>query len=288
MHNDKYDQSAMLLAVAPNGARKQYHDHPALPLRIEELAQTATSCLEAGATLMHVHVRDEKQGYQHCIDAKKYSQAFTAIRANVGQEMFLQATTEAVGRYDANSQMAMVRELADLERHKGLFGVSLAVRELMHPTMDLDRLHRFFTFLQAANILPQLIIYDQSDRNRFQSLLQQGVLPGQSYPCLLVLGRYQQGLTSKPSALLPFFSNLQGISSWMGCAFGMEEGRVAQAAALLGGHMRIGYENNTLLSDGRISDNNAQLIAQTCKQLPALGRRPATREETQQLMTPLW
>lgn len=286
--NDNRHPLAMVLAVAPNGARKQHKDHPALPIHVEELVQTAKSCLLAGATLMHVHVRDETQSYQHCIDAKKYSQVFTAIREEIGHHLFLQATTEAVGKYDAHTQMAMVRELADLEAHKGQFGVSLAVKELMHPAVDLETLHHFFIFLKAANILPQLIIYDQADRNRFQSLLQQGVLPGQSYPCLFVLGRYQQEPTSNPSALLPFFSEMRGVSSWMGCAFGREEGLVAQATALLGGHMRIGYENNILLLDGSVSDNNAQLIAQTSKHLPALGRRLATQEETQQLMTPLW
>lgn len=60
----------MLLAVAPNGARKQYHDHSALPLSADELAATAVECLAAGATMMHVHVRDEANAYQHCLSAK--------------------------------------------------------------------------------------------------------------------------------------------------------------------------------------------------------------------------
>lgn len=281
------ENSPMLLAVAPNGARKQYADHPALPITPDELAETAESCLAAGAAMMHVHVRDEKNGYQHCIDAKKYTAAFSAIDERVGQGLFLQATTEAVGIYSAEEQMAMVRELATLQAGRPTFGVSLAVRELMANHVADHVINEFFTFLQQENILPQLIIYDVADRQRFQDLLQRGVLPCSAYACLFVLGRYHANGQSDPAELLPFFSDLTGVSNFMGCAFGAREARVAQACALLGGHMRIGYENNTLMADGRVSANNAELIAQTARGLAECGRQIATAADAVRLMTPV-
>lgn len=281
-------QSPMLLAVAPNGARKQYKDHPALPITPDELADTAASCLDAGAGMMHLHVRDENNGYQHCIDSKKYSQAFAAIRERIGDKLFLQATTEAVGIYSADEQMAMVHELADLQTGNPAFGVSLAVRELMADNVADKVIHDFFVFLKDKNILPQLIIYDVADRNRFQHLLREGVLPGTAYPCLFVLGRYSDNQQSDPAELLPFFSDLYGVKNFMGCAFGAREASVAQACALLGGHMRIGYENNTLMADGSVSADNAALIAQSAVALPALHRRVAKSEEIMALVTPNW
>lgn len=287
--------SPMLLAVAPNGARKQYSDHPNVPITAEELAATAKTCLAAGAGMMHVHVRDKN--HQHCLDAQLYQLAFAAIRQTVGETFFLQATTEAVGQYHPDEQMAMVKALAasqvtnqatnQVVNHK-VFGVSLAVRELMSETIPDAKIADFFHFMREQSILPQLILYDVADRNRFQSLLRSGVLPGRAYPCLFVLGRYNEGLTSHPGELLPFFSDLSGISYWMGCAFGRYENRVAQAAALLGGQMRIGYENNTLLADGQAATDNAALIQQTAANLIGLGRRLATPHETLAMMTPDW
>lgn len=284
-------QSPMLLAVAPNGARKQYKDHPALPITPAELADTAASCLAAGASMMHLHVRDENNennGYQHCIDAKKYSQAFAAIRERIGDKLFLQATTEAVGIYSADEQMAMVHELADLQTGNPVFGVSLAVRELMADNVADKVINDFFIFLKDKNILPQLIIYDVADRNRFQHLLREGVLPGTAYPCLFVLGRYSEKQQSDPAELLPFFSDLYGVKNFMGCAFGAREYDVAMTATLLGGHMRIGYENNEYLANGRCSENNAELIQQAADGLATWQRYAASVAEAIIMMTPNW
>lgn len=279
-------QEPMLLAVAPNGATKQYADHANLPITPDELAATAVSCVAAGAGMMHIHVRDQQKEYQHCLDAKKYSEVFAAIRERVGRQLFLQATTEAVGKYTADEQMAMVRELAEQQINQPPFGVSLAVRELMNENITDAVIADFFRFMQAHYILPQLILYDVADRKRLQILLQSGVLPGCAYPCLFVLGRYHKKQVSHPTELLPFFTDLYGISRWMGCAFGAREADVAQAAALLGGDMRLGYENNTLLRSGQVSADNAALITQTAETLASLQRRLATPDEVLAMMTP--
>ncbi len=69
------------IAVAPNGGRRTKADHPALPMTPEELARTAAECLDAGAAMIHVHVRD-RDG-KHLLDAEAYRQAIGAIRAEV-------------------------------------------------------------------------------------------------------------------------------------------------------------------------------------------------------------
>ncbi|MPV86706.1 BKACE family enzyme [Ostreibacterium oceani] len=277
----------MVLAVAPNGARKQYDDHAALPLTADELADTAVNCLAAGASMMHLHVRDANLA--HSIDATRYNAAFDAIRQRVGEEqLFLQATTEAVGLFDTAAQMAAVRELAAKQAGQATFGVSIAVREMMPVIISDSVIADFFAFLKDRTILPQLILYDTSDCQRLQDLLHRHVLPGRAYPCLFVLGRYADNQQSDPSELLPFFANMTGISSWMGCAFGRKESAVAAASALLGGQMRIGFENNLHLADGRLAADNGELIAQTASQLARYHRRIATYEETKALMTPDW
>src|SRR5690606_19967729 len=85
------------IAVAPNGGRRTKADHPALPITPADLARTAAECLEAGAAMIHVHVRDQEQ--QHLLDADAYRQAIDAIRAEVGQRMVIQITSESLGQY---------------------------------------------------------------------------------------------------------------------------------------------------------------------------------------------
>ena len=111
----------MMIAVAPNGARRQKADHQALPITPAELAETAVECQDAGASMIHLHVRDDQGG--HLLDAQAYRVATAAVRDAVGPDMIIQVTTEAVGIYSVDEQIAVVQELKPE-------AVSLAVREL--------------------------------------------------------------------------------------------------------------------------------------------------------------
>lgn len=98
-----------IVMCAPNGARKSRDDHAALPISSDELATCAEDVLAAGASLLHVHVRDDRGG--HTLDAGRYREATNAIRKRVGEALVVQVTTEACGIYSSDEQMAMVREL---------------------------------------------------------------------------------------------------------------------------------------------------------------------------------
>jgi uncharacterized protein (DUF849 family) len=97
---------------------------------------------------------------------------------------------------------------------------------------------------------------------------------------LYVLGRYSAGQTSVPRDLLPFLADgLPRFRSWMMCAFGRHEAACAAAAALLGGHVRVGFENNLLLPDGATAPSNAALIAACAQPIRDLGLKVASADE---------
>ena len=73
----------LILTVAPNGASKTKADHPALPMTSEEIAACAAACAEAGAAMIHLHVRDRQGG--HTLDVGTYRAAIKAVRQAVGQ-----------------------------------------------------------------------------------------------------------------------------------------------------------------------------------------------------------
>ena len=99
----------IVVAVAPNGARKTRRDHPALPITPQELADCAAACRDAGASMLHLHVRNAEGG--HSLAASDYRPAIEAVRRAVGRSLVLQLTSEAVGIYASAEQQAMVREL---------------------------------------------------------------------------------------------------------------------------------------------------------------------------------
>lgn len=243
----------LIIAVAPNGAYKTKDDHPALPMGSREIARTAAACLEAGAAMIHLHVRDASGA--HSLDVNRYRRAIEAIRAQVGNRIVIQATTEAGGRYKPREQLALVRALRPES-------VSLALRELVPDQASEAEAAAFFAWLVTENILPQFIVYSATELERFQSLRHRGVIPPGACPLLLVLGRHTPDQTSEPTALLPFLNVLGAYDSWMVCAFGAREHACAAAAVALGGHTRVGFENNLYLHDGRVAPDNVALVAQ--------------------------
>jgi uncharacterized protein (DUF849 family) len=91
-----------VICVAPNGARRTPADHAALPVTPSQIAREANACAEAGASVIHLHVRDDAG--RHSLDAQRYRDAMGAIRQAVGERLLVQATTEAVGIYTRSSR----------------------------------------------------------------------------------------------------------------------------------------------------------------------------------------
>lgn len=267
--------SPIIIAVAPNGARKQKTDHPALPLTSVELAQTAVACRDAGASMIHLHVRDA-QG-NHSLDVEAYREATSAVRRAVGSEMIIQVTTEAVGIYTVDQQMQVVRELKPE-------AVSLAIREVCAGAEDERRAAEFFAWLWRESISPQFILYSVEDVLRFEALRRRGVIPGDLVSVLYVLGRYSGTGASSAAELLPMLSATESQVVWSVCAFGATEASCMLAAAEQGGHARVGFENNLQLANGEVAIDNAALVSALAEGLPSKGRKPASGAQARLLL----
>lgn len=270
-----------MIMVAPNGARRTKNDHPALPITPDELAQEAVACFAAGASAMHMHVRDDNQG--HTLDARKYLDASAAVRtatsAAGAADMILQITTEAVGIYQPQEQMACVRAVRPQ-------AVSVALKEIVPDDDDIASAQAFFQWLQTAQIAPQFILYDPHDVERFLSLQGRGVIPFTTPFVLFVLGRYAKDQQSDPQDLDPFLAAMgHHRLHWAMCAFGRREAECAVYAAKNGGHVRIGFENNLLLPSGETAPSNSALVAATRTLLEAAGRQVMHPQEAAGLLT---
>lgn len=264
------------IAVAPNGARKTHADHPALPITPDELAACARQCVDAGAAMLHLHVR--RPDGTHSLEPEDYRPAIAAVQRTVGDALVIQITTEAVGIYTPEQQMASVRALQPE-------AISAALRELAPDAAHEVQAARFFGELAAARTAIQYILYSADDVVRYRDLRARGVLPDTPHWVLFVLGRYSAGQRSDPSDLLPFLQawaeggDITANVPWAMCAFGPREAECALSAALLGGHARLGFENNMALPDGSTAPDNAALVTNLRRHLDALHRPVASAAE---------
>ena len=256
----------LLIAVAPNGARRTQSDHPRLPLSPMELAETAVQCCEAGAAMIHLHVRDQSD--QHSLDPATYRLAIKEVEQAVGDRMLIQVTSEAAGVYQAAQQMAAIQELAPR-------CVSIGLREIIADDTSKEIGARFLAELYAQGTLIQYILYSVEDIRWYQQLCDESVIPNQKNMVLLVIGRY-----SKPHCqadpLAEYLDTLSQTEQWMVCAFGKEEPNAMRQAIVHGGHCRVGFENNLWLPDGSVARNNAALIDVTASAARECGRTIVT------------
>ena len=269
-------RTPLVLMVAPNGARRTKADHPALPMTAAELARTAAECRDAGAALLHLHVRDADG--RHILDADAYRDAVAAVRGAVGDGMIVQITTEAVGLYDRHAQMAVTRAVRPE-------AVSLAVRELIPDAAAEADAAAFLAELYAAGTLVQYIVYSAEETARLADLSRRGVIPDAAPPVLFVLGRYGDATEGRPSDLCPFLTAwTEGGGAWAVCAFGPQEAACAGAAIAMGGHARVGFENNLRLPDGTPAAGNADLVTVVAGAAKAMGRPLADADTARRIL----
>ena len=268
------------IAVAPNGGRKTKADHPELPITAQDLARTAAECLEAGAAMIHVHVRGADGA--HLLDAAAYRAASAAISAAIGDRLVVQVTSELIGRYKPAEQMAVVLETNPE-------AVSLALRELAPEAADERPFADFLVRLKRQRIWPQFILYTADEAARLMGMHKRGLIPFDAIAVLYVLGRFTLLRTAAPSDLLAFLApDAPRFAHWSVCAFGRREAACVTAGALLGGHVRVGFENNVALPGGERAATNAELVAVVVRALDGLGLQAqsaqALREDVTKLM----
>lgn len=256
------EQARTILAVAPNGSRRGKADHPGIPLTSGEILREAAGWCDAGASVLHLHVRD-RDG-RHSLDADAYIDLFKALREVVGPGPVLQMTTESGGIFARDAQIAALRAVRPE-------AVSIGLREIAPGEADREAFAELMAWMTKERIAPQIILYDRADLNRLTAWAREGVVDAGALSVLLVLGRYSADERSYPVDLLGFLGvETLPFRDWMMCAFGPNESRCAALAALLGGHVRAGFENNVYLPSGDVAENNAELIAATAAMLKAL------------------
>lgn len=262
----------VVVCVAPNGARRGKGDHVRIPLTAVELAAEAEAVADAGAHALHLHVRDADG--KHSLDAKIYRQALDAIRARVGERLVVQVTTESVGIYAPEQQMAVIRELVPQ-------CASVAIRELIREPAHEKVAAEFFAWAHKAGVGLQFIVYESAEVVRLAKLQASGVVPIDRPHTLFVLGR-KDGM-SNPQDLLPLASACPADWPWTACAFGRTEPLCLAAAVALGGHVRVGFENNLLAPDGTLARDNAAAVANILRLIACTGRPAASAAQARSL-----
>jgi len=267
--------SKLIITCAVTGAETTRAMQPALPITPEEIAESALEAHEAGASILHLHVRREDGSPTQ--DRALFQRAIELVRAKC--DMVIEVTTGgAVGMSPEErlQPVALEPEMASLDCGTVNFGDEYIVNSL--PIM-----RHFAREMKAHGVRPTLECFDLGHVYASRILIQEGLLePPFHYGLVL---NVPGALKYEPDVLAFMVRKLPEGAHWTAMGIG---GRAhldcIYATIALGGHLRVGFEDNIYYSKGRLARSNAELVARAARIAADCGREIAKPGDVRRLL----
>jgi 3-oxoadipate:acetyl-CoA acetyltransferase len=266
-----------IVAVAITGSVPTKQDNPALPVTPQEQIASAVEAYHAGATICHVHVRDDQQ--RPSADLQRYREVHDGIRA-AAPDMIVQLSTGGRGR-------TMQERFACLQLRPEM--ASLATGSVNFPTEVYENppqvVQEQARRMLELGIKPEIEVFDFAMLYTTASLVERGLLTPPPH-VQLVMG-LRNGLPAKESIVDFFVSELRDIlpdATWTCAAIGRFQLEANRWALARGGHVRTGLEDNIYFEKGRLARSNAELVARLADLCGEYNRHPATGAEARELL----
>jgi len=267
----------LIITAAITGAELSKEQCPVLPITPEEQAQAAKEAVEAGASVIHLHARNEKgQPSQSSVDFKKAIEAIQkACRGNVPIIQF--STGGAVGESLENrlAPLELKPEMASFNLGTINFGEEIFVNTF-------SDMRSFGESFKRLGIVPEFEIYEAGHIDNLKKLIKEKVV-SPPYHCQFVLG-VTGALSGELSALQFLITQLPKEATWAVAGIGRYELPLAVHSILLGGHVRVGLEDNIYYSKGNLAKSNAQLVERIGRIANEVGRPIATISEARETL----
>ena len=257
-----------LITVAPTGAEADKERHPALPVTLNELVNTARECEAAGASVIHVHIRDDQA--RPTLDLTRLKDTVQALRES--STMVVQVSAGGAVTDAFAARLAVLDAQPD--------GCSLTCGSVnfgdevfMNPWPFIREL---YARTRELHVVPEFELFDLGHVATLHRLLDDlGEPHGGHVHCDLVMGT-PGGMPGYAATLVRAVEALPAGSSWSATGIGRSSLPVMFAALSAGGHLRVGMEDTTNYTKGRKVASNAELV-QRAAALAELAQRPPMR-----------
>jgi 3-keto-5-aminohexanoate cleavage enzyme len=263
----------LIITVAPVGAELTPDQTPHLAVTPQQLGEVARKAQEAGASIIHVHCRNDDGTNTH--DVARFNAAYDAIRAQ--SDLIVQFSTGgAIGMTpeERASVLALHPEMATLTCGTVNFGDD--VFENSFPIMR-GILKKMIEF----GVRPELEIFDKGHLSNARRLEMEGLLTFPQHVDF-VLG-VPGGLDATTANLVDLAEALPSGCTWSVAGIGRMQLPMAMTALAMGGHVRVGLEDNIYYSKGRLATNE-ELVARVARLAGELGRPVATPSQARNLL----
>lgn len=266
----------LIISAAICGAEVKKEQNPAVPYTIDEIVREAKSAYDAGAAVIHLHVRwDDGTPTQ---DTKRFQEAVDAIRKVCPDVIIQPSTGGAVGMTDlerlASTDIVPTPEFATLDCGTCNFGGD----EIFINTDN--TIFNFAKIMKEKGIKPELEVFDKGMIDIALKADRKGLLV---HPLHFdfVLG-VQMSATLRDLVFMA--GSVPAGSTWTAAGLGKNAWHIAAATISLGGHVRVGFEDNLYLEKGVLAKSNGEMVAKAVQIAKLLGREIATPDEAREIL----
>ena len=266
----------LIISACICGAEVTKENNPAVPYTVEEVVREAKSAYDAGAALIHLHVRwDDGTPTQ---DKGRFQEMVDAIRKECPDVIIQPSTGGAVGMTDLerlqSTEITPTPEMATLDCGTCNFGGD----EIFINTDN--TIANFGDIMQERGIKPECEVFDKGMIDLALKAAKKGHI---KYPLHFdfVLGVQ---MTATVRDLVIMATSIPADSTWTATGIGKNAWGIAAATIAMGGHVRVGFEDNVYMSKGVLAKSNGEMVERVVQMAKLLNREVATPAEAREIL----
>lgn len=268
----------VIITAAITGSRITRDIAPHIPITPDEIAQSAIECWEAGAAIVHIHVRDPKTG-TGTQDLDLFRQVAEPLREKT--DLVLCLTTSGIpGRNLSIEERLQSLELKPELASFDAGSINLGGSAFINTPEFLEAAAKA---MKEKGVKPELEIFDVGMMVTCLRMRDQGFLE-EPLHFQFVLGT-PWGIPATPKSLIHLHEYLPGDATWSIIGIGKGHLPMAMMGLIMGGHIRVGMEDNIYYQKGVLAKTNAQFVERVVRIAREYGREVATPTETREMLS---
>ena len=268
----------LIITAAICGAEVTKEQNPAVPYTGEEIVREAKSAVDAGASIVHLHVRHDDGTPTQSRD--RFQECEEAILKECPNVILIPSTGGAVGMTPderlQSTDTTPLPEMATLDCGTCNFG-----DEIFDNTMPTMR--AFGKRMMERGIKPEYECFEMGHLDTILTMARKGEVPGAPMQFNFVLG--VPGCTpATVDNLCWLVKNIPAGSTWTATGIGRHAFTLAAPAIVMGGNVRVGFEDNLYLERGVLAKSNGELVDKVVRMAKLLGRPVANSDEAREIL----
>lgn len=266
----------LIITAAICGAEVTKEHNAAVPYTAQEIAREAYSAYKAGASIIHLHVRQDDGTPTQ--SAKRFKECIDAVRALCPDVIIQPSTGGAVGMSNEErlEPLTLLPEMATLDCGTCNFGGDDIFVNTENTIIE------FAKKMTEKNIKPELEVFDKGMIDMALRLNKKGIIPSPMH-FNFVLG-VNGGISATPRDLIFMAESIPQGATYTVSGVGRAAFPMAALSIIMGGHVRIGFEDNVYLSKGVKAQNNGQLVEKVVQIANIFQREIATPQEARKIL----